>query len=85
MNPLNCHSCTDEDCPKRGTDNASCEDWTNEPSASEDTGPNPLAALEARVSSLDSGLRDLQAEVERLSGEWHRVIASIVAVTGGDA
>lgn len=82
MNPLTCHTCTDADCPRRGTDAPQCEDWTNEPQADEGTGPNPLAALEARIRGLDSEMRDVQAKVERLLAEWHRVIASIIAATG---
>jgi len=33
VNPISCLTCTDPDCPKRGTDSAACEDWTNEPQA----------------------------------------------------
>lgn len=79
MNPISCLTCTDPDCPKRGTDSAACEDWTNLPPVLE-TVPEgvpdgncqgcldtcPLhAVLEARLGRMEDLVARMKREVEQ--------------------
>lgn len=76
---LSCRACTDPDCPKRGSDNTSCEDWTNLPPVLE-TVPYavpecncqraldscPLhAAIEARLGRMEDLVARMKREMEQ--------------------
>ncbi len=79
MMSMTCATCTDADCPRRGTDNAACEDWTNQPQAALETVPEPEperhpqadregcqlhAVLEARLGRLEDLVARMRRELQ---------------------
>ncbi len=74
MTNPNCHTCRDYDCDYYGSDRVACENWTSDENGKQPHGPDPFAALEARIRGLDSELADVKARLAM----FDRILAAVV-------